>query len=611
MEKTGLSPSDPSSFSRPELVIIKDICLNLNVNFDNKILSGNVILSVEKVDETANELVLDSFKLDILSVSDSETDEKLDYKLSEHVADYGSKLTIELPEKAGNSYKIQINYKTSPEASGLQWISPKATAGKKHPFLFSQFQSSHARSVLPCQDTPTVKQTYSATISAPLELTVLMSAVCNSSKTLHGGKISHFVQSVPVPSYLIALAVGALESRKLGPRSHVWAEKEIIEECVYEFADTEHQLKTAEEICGPYVWGIYDLLVLPPSFPYGGMENPCLTFVTPTLLAGDRSLANVVAHEIAHSWTGNLVTNKNFEHFWLNEGFTVFVERKIKGRLESPKSQDFDAYTAVSELSEAIERMGKDSPLTKLVVDLKGVHPDEASSIVPYEKGQTFLRYLESVVGGPEKFEPFLRKYFDTFKYKSIVTSDFKSFFETYFSETASITSIDWDTWLFSPGMPPVIPEYDKSLATICDGLLKSFLEWNGEGEIPISKEDKEALTTNQMIYFLQKMLEAQGLSKEKLEALEKLFSLDSIKNAEIKFRWLRICLKARWEDKVQTAMAWINILGRMKFVRPLYRDLYEWELTREKAIANFTANRRNMMHVTAYTIAKDLHLEV
>jgi leukotriene-A4 hydrolase len=184
-----------------------------------------------------------------------------------------------------------------------------------------------------------------------------MSAIPKSTEVVGHQKYSHFIQDVPIPSYLIAIAVGALDSRKIGPRSHVWAEKEIIEECAYEFADTERQLITAEEICGPYVWGIYDLLVLPPSFAYGGMENPCLTFVTPTLLAGDRSLANVVAHEIAHSWTGNLITNRNFEHFWLNEGFTVFVERKIKGRLSSPLHQDFDAYGRLNELNETVKLM--------------------------------------------------------------------------------------------------------------------------------------------------------------------------------------------------------------------------------------------------------------
>lgn len=437
-----------------------------------------------------------------------------------------------------------------------------------------------------------------------------MSAICNGTKTLHSGKLSHFVQDVPVPSYLIALAVGALESKQIGPRSHVWAEKEIIEECAYEFADTEQQLKTAEDICGPYVWGKYDLLVLPPSFPFGGMENPCLTFVTPTLLAGDRSLANVVAHEIAHSWTGNLITNRNFEHFWLNEGFTVFVERKIKGRLESSQSQDFDAYTHVSELNETIQRLGETNPLTQLVVDLKGVHPDDAFSTVPYEKGQTFLRYLETVVGGPDKFVPFLRDYFENFKFKSIETKDFQDYFLKYFDDNSDIESIDWQTWLYSPGMPPVIPDYDKTFATICDGLVDKFLTWDGSGDLPITENDRKDLTTNQIIYFLQKILEAEAQSIEKLKALSDLFGFDEVKNSEIKYRWLRICLKARWEEKVDVVLTWINVVGRMKFVRPLYRDLYEWRKTRAKTIENYLLNKYNMMHVSAYTLAKDLHLD-
>ncbi|XP_060532916.1 leukotriene A-4 hydrolase [Cylas formicarius] len=610
MEKSELSPLDPSSFSRPELAVVTNIAINLNVNFDKKILAGSVELTVKKVSEGVTEVVLDALKLNIASVYNAETDEKLKYEISDHVPDYGSKFTIQLPETDREIFKIGIQYETRPDATGLQWLSPKATAGKKHPYVFSQFQPTHARSVIPCQDTPGVKTPYTATISAPQEFTVLMSAIRDGTKELHGGKLSHFVQKVPIPSYLIALAVGVLQSRQIGPRSHIWSEKEIIEECAYEFSETERQLKTAEDICGDYVWGIYDLLVLPPSFPYGGMENPCLTFVTPTLLAGDKSLANVVAHEIAHSWTGNLVTNRNFEHFWLNEGFTNFIERKIKGRLESPQCQDFEAYIHVSELEETVNRMGKTNPLTQLVLNLKGVHPDDSFSIIPYEKGQTFLRYLEATVGGPEVFEPFLKTYFDTFKYKSIETSDFKSFFENYFSEKTDISSIDWDTWLYSPGMPPVIPDYDKSLATACDEVAEKFLNWNGEESIPITSKDKENFRTAQLIYLLQVILQAPAQPIVKLQALNDVFSFDGVKNSEIKFRWLRICIKSHWEEKVDTVFSWINIIGRMKFVRPLYRDMFSWEQMRKKTLENFKANRQYMMHVSAFTLAKDLHIE-
>ncbi|CAH0551641.1 unnamed protein product [Brassicogethes aeneus] len=609
MSKQALSPMDPSSFSRPELVRITNIELNLSVNFDKKKLSGNVHLSVKKVDESVNEIILDTLKLSIQSVYELETKKDLKYTLFELIEEYGSKLVIELPDKDKKECVIAIEYETSPDASGLQWLEPNATAGKKHPYLFSQFQPTHARSVLPCQDTPAVKIKYSATISAPPEYTVLMSAIRNGTKELQSGRISHFVQDVPLPSYLIAIAVGVLESRRLGPRCHVWAEKELIEESAHEFANTEHQLETAEKICGPYVWGIYDLLVLPPSFPWGGMENPCLTFVTPTLLAGDRSLANVVAHEIAHSWTGNLITNRNFEHFWLNEGFTVFVERKILGLLESPQSQDFDAYGRVGDLEETVNLLGKTSPLTQLVIDLKGVHPDDAFSVVPYEKGQTFLRYLETTVGGPAEFEPFLKKYFDNFKYQSIETDDFKNFFEDYFSSNPNIKKIDWKTWLYAPGMPPVIPDYDKTLAVVCDEIIQKFIKWNDETPIPITEEEKEKLSSSQIIYVLEKISRADPQSTNKLEALNKLFDLDNVKNCEIKFRWFRTCLKAHWEEKVDAVLSWINVVGRMKYVRPLYRDMYSWEKTRTRAVENFKQNSKSMMHVVVFTLKKDLHI--
>lgn len=610
MGKSGLSPLDPSSFSRPELVKVTHIALNLNVNFDRKVLSGSTELTVEKVDETVNEVILDTLKLKISSIYNASSQEKLKYELSDTLPEYGTKLTVQLPSDVHDRYKIVIEYETDPAATGLQWLSPKATAGKKHPYLFSQFQPTHARSVLPCQDTPGVKVPYTATISAPHEYTVLMSAIRDGSKELHIGKLSHFIQKIPVPSYLIALAVGVLESREIGPRSHVWAEKEIIEECAYEFANTEHQLKTAEELCGPYVWGIYDLLVLPPSFPYGGMENPCLTFVTPTLLAGDRSLANVIAHEIAHSWTGNLVTNRNFEHFWLNEGFTMFIERKIKGRLESPQSQDFDAFTHVSELAEAVNLMGKTNPLTQLVLDLAGVHPDDAFSTIPYEKGYSFLRHLEDTIGGPEIMEPFLRSYFDEYKFKSVDTDTFKNYFENYFSDKKEISSIDWQSWLHSPGLVPVVLEYDATMAGICNEILEKFLSWNSEEPCSVTTEDKESLSTYQIIYILQQLSEQPELPIDKLIALNSVFEFDNVKNAEIKFRWLKICLKAHWEEKIDTVFNWINVIGRMKFVRPLYRELYSWEKTRQVAIDNFKNNRQNMMHVSAYTLAKDLHID-
>ncbi|KAL1110315.1 hypothetical protein AAG570_007848, partial [Ranatra chinensis] len=353
-----------------------------------------------------------------------------------------------------------IIYKTSSKASALQWLRPEQTASKEFPYLFSQCQAIHARSLLPCQDSPSVKFTYSAEVVVPENLIALMSALRMGEELVTGGKkIYKFNQPVVIPSYLIAIAVGKLESKRIGPRSTVWSEKEIIERAAYEFAQTEEFIQIAEKICGPYVWGIYDLLVLPPSFPYGGMENPCLTFVTPTLLAGDRSLADVVAHEISHSWTGNLVTNSTFEHFWLNEGFTVFIERKILGHISGQEARHFHAIGGLNDLQQAVDRMGHSNPLTKLIVNLDGVNPDDAFSTCPYEKGHTFLFYLENLVGGPDVFNPFLKAYIENYKFKSITSDHFKAFFLNYFKSHNDLKEIDWDLWLNSSGMPPVTPK--------------------------------------------------------------------------------------------------------------------------------------------------------
>ncbi|KAF5272544.1 hypothetical protein FQA39_LY07868 [Lamprigera yunnana] len=606
----GLSVLDPSSFSRPELAAVTYITIHLTVNFDSSVFKGFVDLDVKKIDPAVTEVVLDTSDLNIIKIYDPDSNSNLNYVIHPAIESYGSKLCIDLPKKNGDLYKIRIQYETSSKASGLQWLEPEQTAGKKYPYVFSQFQPIHARSVIPCQDTPYVKTPYRATITAPSHLTTLMSAICENRITKNDATVSTFVQKVPMSSYLIAIAIGKLEGRKIGPRSTIWTEKEVIDEAEYEFATTELQLQKAEEICGSYEWGIYDLLVLPPSFPYGGMENPCLTFVTPTLLAGDRSLANVVAHEIAHSWTGNLVTNCNWEHFWLNEGFTVFVERKILGRLTNKEEQDFDAYCGTVQLKETISELGHDNPITSLVVDLGKTHPDDSFSRVPYEKGHTFLRYLENLVGGPSEFEPFMRKYFENFKFRSLNSNDFKIFFESYFVEEHKIKEIDWNTWFYATGLPPIIPSYDMTVVQLCNKYKKIWLDWNETNQnIPFTMKDVNALKPAEIIQLLQDILESEPQSIKKLEMIEPLFKFANIKNSEIKFRWLRIGLKARWETKINETLQWINVVGRMKFVRPLYRALYAWEKAKSIAIENFKHNRQYMMHVTAYTVHKDLQL--
>ncbi|GBP64418.1 Leukotriene A-4 hydrolase [Eumeta japonica] len=643
----------------------------------------------------ARRRILDVSNQEIESV-ELEDGTPLKYEVSDPVPNFGSKLTVKLPYMSapGNLLKIKVKYSTDPSASALQWLDPNQTSGKGHPYLFSQCQPIHARSILPCQDTPAVKFTYDAQIKAPEEFTVLMSAIRDDNCTLSSeSKKTYFNQPVPIPSYLVALAVGVLEYRTLGPRTKVWSEKEEIEQSAWEFAETENYLQAAERLCGPYEWRQYDLLVLPPSFPYGGMENPCLTFVTPTLLAGDRSQADVIVHEIMHSWTGNLITNRNFEHFWLNEGFTVFLERKvaaslIKDQQEAKKSRDFHSLLGLQELSETalamsvtadgasrkfyeltlvsnsahlnkpilsgwetneasqsqrrrrsslVNHLGPTNPLTQLVLDLQGVHPDDsfsrvpyekgslflryiedlvggpgvhpddAFSSVPYEKGSLFLRYLEDLVGGPVEFDEFLRSYLHHFKMQSIDTDQFKNYFLDYFGNNSSIEQIDWQSWLYTAGMPPIIPNYDTSMTSACTSLVNHVLT---EEQTRFVYTDVSDFMPHQIINFLQQLLERDPLPLGKLRAVGDVYKLKNHKNTEILYRWLRLCARSKDESALRDILSFVNRQGRMKYVRPIYRDLYAWEEVREQAIQNFKDNEQYMMHVTVYTLKKDLHLD-
>jgi leukotriene-A4 hydrolase len=423
-----------------------------------------------------------------------------------------------------------------------------------------------------------------------------------------------FVQKIRIPSYLIALVAGNIQSKELGPRSRVWSEKAFLELAAKDFEDTEKMLATAESICGEYVWGRYDILVLPPSFPYGGMENPCLTFVTPTLLTGDKSLADVIAHEITHSWTGNLVTNKNFEHFWLNEGFTRFIERKIVGRLGGEARRQFSSHLGWSELIDCVQALGHSNPLTQLVVDLRGVDPEDAFSRVPYEKGSNFLYFLEQKVGGPEFFEPFLKVYIQEFAHKSIDTEVFKSYFINYFQSIGKgeeISDIDWNSWLFTPGMPVLKPAYDTSLLDPCIALKNRWDAWDPEKEpCPFSAEDLASLGPNQIVEFLnQLIISEEPFTPSKARALDSAYNLKNSVNTEIIFRWIRLACKAELEEELPLALDFVTKHGRMKFIQPIYRDLHKWEAARQQAIDTFNRNRPFMMHGSIFVTAKILGL--
>lgn len=442
-------------------------------------------------------LVIDSAQL----IGDSGNPINLKFNLSEPNI-YGRALSISLPASAPPSFKLRIAYSTTPESTALQFLSPQQTEGKKHPYLFTQCEAIHARTLVPCQDTPGVKSTYSAAVRVPNGLVALMSAVQDGDPIQENGLLVwNWTQKIPIPAYLIALAVGNLARAEVSPRSAVWTEPETLDRAAWEFEETESFLAAGEALAGPYLWGRYDLLVLPGSFPYGGMENPCLTFVTPTLLAGDRSQVDVVAHEAAHSWSGNLVTNAKWGDFWLNEGFTVFFERKIVGRVYGEPAAQLSALIGLEHLKEDIDNFGPDSPLTALVKNLTEKDPDDAFSSVPYEKGFNFLYFLENLLGGPAVFEPYLRDYIQKFAHKSIDTPTWQAHLFSYFSSSdarAKLEKVDWNAWFYAPGMPPVANHFDDALAKAADGLAARWKEAIGKGSYNFDAEEFEGFNPPQ-----------------------------------------------------------------------------------------------------------------
>uniref|UniRef100_A0A6Q2Y1B1 Leukotriene A(4) hydrolase n=1 Tax=Esox lucius TaxID=8010 RepID=A0A6Q2Y1B1_ESOLU len=600
------STTDPCSFSSFSKCVTKHLNLNYHVDFDSHVLKSKVALTVEVLEDNFTTLTLDTKDLKVAEVTANGQAAK--FTLGPKHSFKGTPLEITLPFELsrGQHVIVEVTYETAPNASALQWLTPEQTAGKKHPYLFSQCQANHCRSLIPCQDTPSVKHTYYAQVSVPKELVAVMSAVRDGQKPDpqdNGRVIYHFRQPV--------INACLFFHRAIGPRSHVWSEKEFVDKAAFEFSETEVMLTTAEDLAGPYVWGQYDILVLPPSFPYGGMENPCLTFATPTLLAGDRSLSNVIAHEISHSWTGNLVTNKTWEHFWLNEGHTVYLERMIGRSMESEKFRQFKALGGWKELQESVNTFGANNPLTNLVPDLTDVDPDDSFSSVPYEKGFALLYHLEELMGGPEIFMGFVKSYIQRYAYSSVTTEEWKAYLFTYFKEKVDIlNNVDWTAWMYTPGMPPVKPQYDTTLADACIALCKRWLKAT-EGDLGcFSEADVKTLSTHQLIEFLSLLLQEEPLPLSHVKRMQEVYNLNSLQNSEIRFRWLRLCVRSKWEDAVVMALKMATEQGRMKFTRPLFREVYNFEKYREKAVCVFKARRAAMHPVTASLVAKDLKVD-
>ncbi|KAG0172365.1 Leukotriene A-4 hydrolase [Apophysomyces sp. BC1015] len=602
--------NDPSSLSNLSSVKTTHLHLNWTIFFEEKRIFGTVLLDLVAL-EDVDQVVLDTSYLDVKRVSLK--DAPLKFTVADRHPTLGSALTIDLPTTAAalSTFQIEIEYTTTDRCTAVQFLTPEQTVGKKHPYLFSQCQAIHARSFVPCQDSPSVKLTYSASVTSPLP--VVMSALSVSTESSGSVKTYKFNQPTTIPSYLIAIAAGNLASRDIGPRSKVWSEPEVVEKAAAEFEDTEKFIVTGENLLTPYEWGRYDLLVLPPSFPYGGMENPCLTFVTPTLLAGDKSAVQVVAHEISHSWMGNLVTTKNWEHFWLNEGWTVFTERKIAGRLHGEAQRQFSAIIGWKTLKESVTLFGETSPATILNPDLSsGIDPDDYFSSVPYEKGFNLLYHIEKTVGGPTVFEPYMKTHVKKFASQSITTEDWKQHLYEYFHEhhgqemVDRLNTIDFDLWIRSPGMPPVDPQFDTLLADACYELAQKWDSARHSGDLSVfSSKDLDLFNALQKVVFLERLADTEPFPHQALAEMDELYQLTAVRNAEVRFRWQKLCLMASYEPIYEHVVAFVTSQGRMKFVRPLYRLLHKANATLAKE--TYISHKSFYHPIAATLIEKDI----
>jgi aminopeptidase N len=562
---TSPQERDIHSYARPDEVRVTHVALDLRADFDARVLSGTATLSLRR-NSSAREVVLDIKGLEIQKITGGGAD--LKFALGDEDKILGRPLTVQLPP---NVAEITIAYRTSPDAGALQWLQPSQTAGGKRPYLYSQGEAIFTRTWIPTQDTPGVRQTYSARITVPRDLHAVMSAeqLTPDGVETPAGRTFEFRLTQPVPPYLIAIGVGELAYRQVGPRTGVYTEPSMLDAAANELVDLEKMVTAAETLLGPYRWGRFDVLVLPPSFPLGGMENPRLTFATPTIIAGDRSLVSLIAHELAHSWSGNLVTNATWSDFWLNEGFTTYVENRLMEVLYGTDRARMLQVLDRRSLDAEIVRLGPANKDTMLHLDLKGRDPDDGVNDIAYEKGATFLRTIEAAVGR-ETFDAFLRGYFDRHAFQSITTAQFLDDFRAHLvrGDTQLEERLKVQEWLYQPGLPnnAVVPKSDVLARVEQD--VRAF----AAGASATTIKSSTNWSTQEWQHFLVTLPER--LTPAQLADLDRTFHLSERRNAEVLFAWLRVAIRNHYVPAMPALERFLTSQGRRKFLRPLYEDL-------------------------------------
>ena len=559
---------DKHSFARPAEARVKHVSLNLVTDFDAKRIGGTARLAIERF-ANADSIILDTRDLAIKRVASAAGD-TLPFRLGAADPIMGAPLIIKLPARGDT---IVIEYETSPEAAAVQWLAPAQTAGKQQPFMFTQGQAILTRTWVPTQDSPGIRQTYDATVQVPKGLRAVMSAEMltpegeagdDANRTKYTFRMTH-----AIPPYLIALAVGDIAFRAIGANTGVYAEPSVVDKAANEFAEVDKMIAAAEKLYGPYRWGRYDILVLPPSFPFGGMENPRLTFATPTVLAGDRSLVSLVAHELAHSWSGNLVTNATWDDFWLNEGFTTYIESRIMEELRGKGYADMLRQLGRQDMQAAVtEAGGPTAADTRLHLDLTGRDPDLGMTGIAYEKGSAFLQTVEAEAGR-DRLDTFLRGYFDQHAFQPMTSEQFLQYFsnELIKGDEALAGRIRAPQWINEPGIPDNLPAIRAEAFERVDQQLAAFRS----GTVP-PKSITGKWSTHEWLHFLRGLPDTMSVAQ--MRSLDQAHALTQSGNSEILFEWLRSAIRNHYEPAIPALERFLTSQGRRKFLAPLYTDL-------------------------------------
>lgn len=573
---------DDHTQSNADSIDISHLDLDVKVNFDERNISGCAVWDIDNKYNVSH-LKLDGYKLTVDSVLVD--GKKADFSWGETVEHLGEQLQIAIED---NSKRVAIYYKSDPSAQAMQWMTPQQTLGKKHPFLYTQSEAIYARSWIPVPDGPGIRFTYNARVQVPADLIALMSATNPQQKNDSG--IYHFEMDVPIPAYLMALGVGDLEFRAIDERTGVYADPALIDKAHKEFEEVGEMVKVAEDMYGPYRWGRYDILVLPSGFPLGGMENPKLTFATPTIISGDKSLVNLIAHELAHNWSGNLVTNATWNDFWLNEGFTVYFERRLTEQMTDKSYADMLWELGYQDLEHTVAEMKEENIMddSHLKLELKGREPDEGLTDIAYEKGALFLKLIENNVGR-EKMDAFLTQYFNEHAFKTITTEEFIAYLKENLikGDKELEEKLNIYAWVYGPGIPDNAPRADMERFDRVNAEREKFL--NGTAPNALATQD---WTTHEWLHFLRKM--PKPLASEKMKALDEEYDFTNSNNSEIADLWYIMAVAADYKPAYSAMEDFLVNVGRRKFLTPLYTEMMETgkeEMAKsiyEKARANY-----------------------